>query len=154
MNRRFVLHVVFRRFSPGCRVTKDLARPDSTGPLSPGRTSQTRHWARLGCVLCLAACLTANAQAQSGDTNLASDTRNRLYEQLSGEVDALEKQGNLLKKVVRLVRPTVVHIEAQKAGHSGKVKMRTASYGELSPVGCNEVASGRDSNRRVEIWLR
>lgn len=44
--------------------------------------------------------------------------------------------------------------EAQRAGIAGKVKMRTASYSELSPVGCNDVENGRDSNRRVEIWLR
>ena len=30
------------------------------------------------------------------------------------EVAALERQGGLLKKVVRLVRPTVVHIDARR----------------------------------------
>lgn len=29
-----------------------------------------------------------------------------------------------------------------------------ASYGPLAPVGCNDTADGRESNRRVEIWLR
>lgn len=33
-------------------------------------------------------------------------------------------------------------------------RIRVSSYGPLAPVGCNETADGRDSNRRVEIWLR
>jgi len=28
------------------------------------------------------------------------------------------------------------------------------SYGELTPVGCNETAAGRQLNRRVEVWVR
>ncbi|WP_245749331.1 substrate-binding domain-containing protein [Jannaschia pohangensis] len=33
-------------------------------------------------------------------------------------------------------------------------RVQVSSYGPLAPVGCNETAEGRDSNRRVEIWLR
>lgn len=33
-------------------------------------------------------------------------------------------------------------------------RMAVSSYGPLAPVGCNETADGRESNRRVEIWLR
>lgn len=29
-----------------------------------------------------------------------------------------------------------------------------AGFGELSPIGCNDDAKGRESNRRVEIWLK
>ncbi|HUF87967.1 MAG TPA: phosphate ABC transporter substrate-binding/OmpA family protein [Thermohalobaculum sp.] len=28
------------------------------------------------------------------------------------------------------------------------------SYGELTPVGCNETPAGRELNRRVEVWVR
>ncbi|MCY2988379.1 MAG: trypsin-like peptidase domain-containing protein, partial [Planctomycetota bacterium] len=35
---------------------------------------------------------------------------------MAREVALLEGQGNLLKKVVRVIQPTVVHIEAQKSG--------------------------------------
>ena len=28
------------------------------------------------------------------------------------------------------------------------------SYGDLTPVGCNETAEGRELNRRVEVWIR
>ena len=28
------------------------------------------------------------------------------------------------------------------------------SYGELTPVGCNDTPQGRELNRRVEVWVR
>ncbi len=40
-----------------------------------------------------------------------------LQDEIAAEVAALERQGNLLKKVVKLVRPTVVHLESIK--HEG-----------------------------------
>ena len=49
-------------------------------------------------------------------TNVRSE-REQLYAEISVEVDALEKQGGLLKKVVRLATPTVVHIETIKTSH-------------------------------------
>lgn len=33
-------------------------------------------------------------------------------------------------------------------------RISVSSYGPLAPVGCNDTADGRESNRRVEIWLR
>lgn len=39
-------------------------------------------------------------------------------------------------------------------GDALTARITTSSYGPLAPVGCNETAEGRDSNRRVEIWLR
>ncbi len=44
----------------------------------------------------------------------SSEARERLYREIATEVAELERKGNLLKKVVQLVKPTVVHIEAQK----------------------------------------
>ncbi len=43
------------------------------------------------------------------------EARQQLYQEIDQEAAALERQGSLLKRVVRLVTPTVVHIEAQKA---------------------------------------
>ena len=40
--------------------------------------------------------------------------RDRMYQEVAGEVAALERQGNILKKVILLAQPTVVHIEAKK----------------------------------------
>lgn len=39
-------------------------------------------------------------------------------------------------------------------GALGKARIRVLSYGELTPVGCNETPEGRELNRRVEVWLR
>ncbi len=34
------------------------------------------------------------------------------------------------------------------------VSVLVQSYGELTPVGCNETNEGRELNRRVEVWVR
>jgi serine protease Do len=48
------------------------------------------------------------------DSPTAPAAREELYEELEREVSLLEQYGRILKKVVRLVRPTVVHIETEK----------------------------------------
>jgi serine protease Do len=58
------------------------------------------------------------ARGQGITAQPASATRDQLYQELAQEVAALERQGALLKKVVQLVKPTVVHIEAEKAEES------------------------------------
>jgi len=78
-----------------------------------------RHYlARLSLILLLCpAGLSANrVLAQEGlDDSLADDAaRAKLYEALSREVTTLERQSNVLKAVIKLVQPTVVHIEAEK----------------------------------------
>jgi serine protease Do len=50
--------------------------------------------------------------AQQPDTERAE--QERLYQEITAGVALLEQQGNLLKKVVRLVRPSVVHLETLK----------------------------------------
>jgi len=47
-------------------------------------------------------------------SEVSAEARERLYREIDQEVAALERQGTLLKRVVRLVTPTVVHIEAAK----------------------------------------
>ena len=42
------------------------------------------------------------------------EVRNQLYQQLYVDVAAVEKHGNILKTVVKLIGPTVVHIEAKR----------------------------------------
>jgi serine protease Do len=62
--------------------------------------------------------LVAEVQAQSPATPAppltATDAREQLYQQLFREVEELERHGSILKKVVKLVSPTVVHIEARR----------------------------------------
>ncbi len=43
---------------------------------------------------------------------------------------------------------------AVSAETTSRLRLRTLSYGELLPVACNQDVSGRERNRRVEIWLR
>ncbi len=55
--------------------------------------------------------------AHSQDASAIASTeqhRDRLYSQLADEVRGLETQGRIMRKVVKLVRPAVVHIEADK----------------------------------------
>jgi serine protease Do len=62
---------------------------------------------QFGCGALLLGFLVGPAAAQDDD-------RARQFEKLAHDVAQLEQQGNVLKQVVRLVRPTVVHIEAEK----------------------------------------
>ncbi len=40
------------------------------------------------------------------------------------------------------------------AGTIAPSRIEVRGYGELSPLGCNEVTDGRRINRRVEVWVR
>ncbi len=59
--------------------------------------------------------LSAQTIVESGfETEMSAAERDKLYASLSHEVDELERHRRILKTVVRLVSPTVVHIEAEK----------------------------------------
>jgi len=66
----------------------------------------------------LGACLVfvSGARGQSPGPNplIRTDVREQLYQQLYRDVAELERHGNVLKTVVKLVGPTVVHIEARR----------------------------------------
>jgi serine protease Do len=68
-------------------------------------------------ILSLSGGAAATAQPAT-DVPATGDAREELYREVAQEVAALERQGSLLKKVVRLVKPTVVHIEAAKSTES------------------------------------
>jgi serine protease Do len=56
----------------------------------------------------------AGAQSPAPNPLTRSDVREQLYQQLYRDVEELERHGNVLKTVVKLVGPTVVHIEARR----------------------------------------
>lgn len=53
--------------------------------------------------------------AQDSDDYPSPEARARLLQELARDVELLERQGNVLKRVVKLIKPTVVHIEAEKS---------------------------------------
>lgn len=67
----------------------------------------------------------------AGDNSLA-DERTRLYDEVAEEVAHLERQGFILRKVISLVKPTVVHIDAAK----------TDSFNTRSRTSIEEAGSG------------
>jgi serine protease Do len=51
---------------------------------------------------------------------LASSDRDYEFQQLQREADALERQFNLIRRIVRFASPSIVHIEATKLADAGK----------------------------------
>jgi len=88
----------------------------------------------------LALLIGATVPAATEDPAPSSKTaRSQMYEELAREVTVLERHGNLLKKVVRLVKPTVVHIEAKKdessaTSHYHRRRMEEAGSGVVIQI--------------------
>jgi serine protease Do len=81
-------------------------------------------WA-LSCSLAACICgssLVSSCQAEEAPVTTVALAREQQYSDLAAEVALLEKQGNLLKKVVKLTIPTVVHIEAQHTDGDGQLQ--------------------------------
>jgi serine protease Do len=73
----------------------------------------------------LFAFLGAPARGQfQGVSRLSPEARDRLYEELAADVTLIERQGNVLKRVVQLVKPTVVHIDSRKTETSTSGRAR------------------------------
>lgn len=68
--------------------------------------------------LCLFLLLPTPLVAQLVTTVMNSAEREKAFEQLADQVADLELQGNLLRQVVKLVQPSVVHIDAEKTARS------------------------------------
>ena len=74
----------------------------------------------------------AAAAARLDDDSISDESRESLYQSLEAEVAALEKQSNIFKKVVKLIGPTVVHIEAEKAD---QISLRYGRKGQVEEAG-------------------
>lgn len=60
-----------------------------------------------------------------------------------------------LNQIIALQRAEIVR-QALISRHpdlTDRITAQTVSFGELSPLGCNETRPGRESNRRVEVWI-
>ncbi len=58
------------------------------------------------------------------DDPSAAESRDRQFAELAAEVALLEREGNVLKRVIRLTRPTVVHIEARRDDEAPAVNQK------------------------------
>lgn len=67
-------------------------------------------------VLCLAICAGWTQPSRGQNTASLNDSRDAQYEELRRGVESLERFSSALKKVVTVVRPTVVHIESEHTG--------------------------------------
>ena len=65
---------------------------------------------------------------------------------------AINENQRLSQARADLVRDQLV--EAIGAGYTGSAELTSLGYGNLFPIGCNETDIGKDTNRRVEIWVR
>jgi serine protease Do len=57
---------------------------------------------------------------KADDAVAAVTDRDRLYAELAADVAELERRGSVLKRVYKLVRPSIVHIEARRDNDNGR----------------------------------
>jgi len=76
------------------------------------------------------------ARAQEGfDEDLSAASRREQFEQLAKETTLLERQSNVLKRVIKLVGPTVVHIDAEKSLYGRRSDVEEAGSGFIVKFG-------------------
>jgi serine protease Do len=115
------------QFQPAFIGQRGLVIGHSTGDSGMAGIFQSCGWGRIAslraiapsriAVLCLwtaTLCLAGPARAQDDEELISADARAKMFAELNHDVDWLERQGNVLKRVVKLVKPNVVHIEAAK----------------------------------------
>ena len=69
-------------------------------------------------------------------SQLTKEDRDRMYREVAQDVAALERQGNVLKKVILLAQPTVVHIDAKKTNDGfGRKTVEEAGSGVIVEYG-------------------
>lgn len=104
-------------------------------PSHPHRQTVTA----LLCLLGLTWSTTAQAQIAALDGRSARSTasqRERDYDQLARDVEALERELGIIKRVVKLVTPAVVHIEASPVRGSGqRSDLQEAGSGVIVQIG-------------------
>jgi S1-C subfamily serine protease len=95
----------------------------------------------VGCLLLLAAEMVQPAAAQQTDAIFATSAsptaqREAEYASLASDVNALDRELSLVKRVVKLVTPTVVHIEATPLPRfRGMLNVQEAGSGVIAMLG-------------------
>jgi len=94
-------------------------RPGTLSPVLSGS-----RWVVGVLVVAAAAVLPPSVMAQFPPAEpVSQEDRTRLYDDLARDVAALERQSSILKRVVKLVRPAVVHIEVRKGRRSASARV-------------------------------
>ncbi len=105
-------------------------------------TAPTAAWAILLVLLAMPAGVSAQDKNDE-EAEPAQDVRTKMYNLLDREVAGLERQSNVLKMVVKLVRPTVVHIEADKVEPTS---VRYGRHDRIEEAGSGYVVKIKDRN--------
>lgn len=77
-------------------------------------------WRRSGILSALLAVITGiTCQAQFETASVSTNDRDRQFEELARDTAALEQQGMLLRKLIKLATPSVAHIDSQRVSEDG-----------------------------------
>lgn len=97
-------------------IRSDNMRP-TVHPINPMKSGRNNNFKRISLfVFAFTAWMSVPAFAQT------EYDREALYDQLDEEANLLDRQYGLLKKVVRVIQPSVVHIQAVKEEHNSNRK--------------------------------
>ena len=95
-----------------------------------GSITDGRLVGKIGLAFVVALLLPSALAAQVSPTTTSAD-RTQEFEALAREVALLEYQGTLLKKVVKLAQPSVVHIESEKTPYGSSSRVEEAGAGVI-----------------------
>lgn len=103
--------------------------PLQDGPVPPGVTRKRNWFCSASLLLIGLVLLPQSSQAQFLTDALTLDAESRAasYQELSNDVDALSKQLGIVRRAVKLARPTVVHLEAEKSSRNGRAAHEAGS---------------------------
>lgn len=117
--------------------SRERLGPTPSGRSLGSRPISVRSLVRCGpfslglCLLLAALATPAHAQFSLASKPTKAE-RDKMYLEIAEEVAALERQGNILKKVILLAQPTVVHIEAKKTNDGfGRKSVEEAGSGVI-----------------------
>src|SRR5262245_25263475 len=114
-------------------------------------TTANMYGRRIASTLTLAGllALARPALGQRNDFAQSADQRAKQYEELAVESEHLQQQANVLRKLVRLVKPTVVHIDSKHNDSESRYARR-----EIEEAGSGTIIQYKDkyyvlTNRHV-----
>ena len=100
---------------------------------------------------CLFFVLVVNERLSAQQTLTNSQPRSQLYEQLATEAAAQNRQNSLLKQIVKIVSPSVAHVEAKKREKANATSNSATS--NRTPVVIEEAGSGVVIERNGRFYV-